>query len=341
MVIGTGIYIAAPTVTPRRGGLLAVANVIDTTDPHAANGATYLSENCGVNSVVQGDNCLMGSVTISQTANTLSITLANVPVGVYTFAVTGETSVVDSTAPYSATFDITGAVAPITVTVTSTAGLTYTRVLTVLPVAAPIVEAAADKTPGQITVVQGDPFTTYRMVECQDLTDDDTGWVRNAFNLGEAQGVEEGFYRTVLAQPDTTIVSGTGITLNNAIALAERYAASVYGGVPIFHMDRGMTALALGAQMLENSLDWTITSRQGSLVANGGGYDTNIGPDGTAAPAGMDWMYVTGMVTIVRGPLNTYRDLDWENNNQVVLGERTYTPLVDCFKAAILVDLEP
>lgn len=340
MVIGTGIYIDAPTVTPARGGLLAVASVVDTTDPHAANGVTYLSENCGVNSAVQGDNCAMGTVTISQAANTLTVTLANVPVGVYTFALEGETNVVDATSPYSATFDITGAVSPLTLTITSTAGLTFTTDVTV-PVATPLVLAAANKTAGEITVVQGDPFTVYRMVECSDLTDDDSTWARRAFGLGEAYGVEEGFYRTVLAQPDTVVVSSTGVPLLDAIALGERYAGSVYGGIPTFHMDRGMAALGLAADALENSLDWTITTRQGSYVANASGYTSNVGPDGTTAAAGTDWLYITGYVTIVRLPLSVNRVLDVDNNNQVVLAERAYVPLVDCFKAAILVDLEP
>lgn len=339
MVIGTGIYVEAPRITPARGGLMAVASVIDSADPHVANGVTYLSENCGVNSVVQGDNCLMGSVTISQEGVNLTITLANVPVGVYTFSVTGETDVVDSTAPYSATFDITGAVAPITVTVTSTAGLTYTRVLDALPVAAPIVEAAANKVPGQITVVEGEIFNVYRMVECLDLVDDDTGWARNAFALGEAHGIEEGFMRTVLARTDTTVVDGTGLSLIDAIALAEEYAGNVYGGIATIHVTRGVTTRALSEQIFENSLDWTITTRQGNWVANGSGYSANLGPTGVEPGANESWLYVTGYVEIHRGPLNVIRDLDWENNNQLVLAERPYAVTVDCFKAAILIDL--
>lgn len=341
MVIGTGIYVEAPRITPARGGLLAVASVIDSSDPHVANGVTYLSENCGVNSVVQGDNCLMGSVTISQEGDTLSIVLANVPVGVYTFSVTGETNVVDSTAPYSATFDITGATPPLTVTITSTAGLEFTYEIDALPLAETVVLAAADKTPGQITVVEADVFNVYRMVECLDLTDDDTGWARNAFALGEAYGVEEGFMRTVLAQPDTVIVDGTGLSLIDAIALAEEYAGTVYGGIPTIHVPRGIATRALSEQIFENSLDWTITTRQGAWVANGSGYSPNLGPTGAPPAAGTYWLYVTGYVEIHRGALNVIRDLDWENNNQVVLAERPYAVTVDCFKAAILIDLTP
>lgn len=340
MAIGTGVYIEAPSITPARGGLAAVANVVDTQDPHAASGVTYLSENCGVNSIVQGEDCAMGSVTISQAANALTVTLANVPVGVYTFNLTGEVAVVDSTAPYTATFDITAAVAPLTLTITSTAGLAFSYVIAALPVAAPIVLAAANKTPGQITVVQGSPFYVYRMVECQDLTDDDTGWARNAFTLGEAHGMEEGLLRTVLARPDTTILGGGALSLTAAIALAEDYAGTVYGGTPIFHVSRSTAVYGLGAaEVFDNSLDWTITTKQGSLVANGAGYSANIGPTGVPAAAGTAWLYITGMVTMVRGPLSVFRDLDWEENNQTVLAERAYIPLVDCFKAAILIDL--
>lgn len=339
MVIGTGVYIEAPAVTPARGGLMAVATVVDSTDPHASNGVTYLSENCGVNSVVQGDNCAMGTATISQEANTLTITLANVPTGVYTFGVTGETNVVDSTAPYSATFDITGAVAPLTVTITSTAGLDFEYIIDALPVEAAVTLSAANKVPGQITVVEGDPFNVYRMVECSDMTDDDTVWARNAFALGEAHGVEEGFMRTVLGQSDTVIVDGTGLPLLDAIALAEKYAGTVYGGIPTFHVDRGVAALALAAQAFENSLDWTITTRQGSYVANGAGYSANIGPTGVAPAATEAWLYITGQVYITRLPLQVNRVLDVEQNNQVVLAERAYVATADCFKAAILIDL--
>lgn len=340
MAIGTGVYIEAPSVTPARGGLAAVANIVDSPDPHAASGATYLSENCGVNSVVQGDDCAMGSVTISQDANTLTVSLANVPVGVYTFNVTGEAPVVDSAAPYSATFDITGALAPLTVTVTSTAGLSFSYVIEALPVAAPVVVTAAEKTPGQIDVVTGSPFHVYRMVECLDLVDDDTEWARTAFGLGEAHGMEEGFLRTVLARPETVALGGGALSITAAVALAEEYAGSVYGGTPIFHVSRGTAVYGLGsADVFDNSLDWTITTKQGSLVANGSGYSANIGPTGEPAAAGTAWLYVTGMVSIVRGPLNPHRVLDWEQNNQIVLAERTYVPLVDCFKAAILIDL--
>ena len=54
-------------------------------------------------------------------------------------------------------------------------------------------------------------------------------------------------------------------------------------------------------------------------------------------------MYVTGYVTIVRAPMTVNRVLgvEQEQNNQMVLAERTYVALVDCFKAAVLIDLEP
>jgi hypothetical protein len=260
-------------------------------------------------------------------------------VGVYTFALTGETDIVDSTAPYSAAFNITGAVAPLTLTVTSTAGLSFTYEIEALPVAAAITLTAAEKTPGQIDVVQGDPFIVYRMVECLDMTDDDTEWARKAFGLGEAHGVEEGFMRTVLATSASTVVDGTGLALVDAIALAEEYAGNVYGGVPTLHMTRGVATRALSEQILENSLDWTITTKQGAWVANGSGYSANLGPTGVEPGVGESWLYVTGYVTVGRTPLVVNRVLDHAQNNQQVLAERTYIPLVDCFQAAILIDL--
>ena len=90
-------------------------------------------------------------------------------------------------------------------------------------------------------------------------------------------------------------------------------------------------------------MDWTITTRQGSLVANGGGYEDNIGPDGTEAEAGTAWLYVTGMVTVVRAPVVTNRVLGVGEglNVQIALAERMVAVTAECINAAILIALDP
>lgn len=344
MALGTGVYIDAPTVTPLPGGLLAVANVVDSSDPHVLNGTTYLSEACGVAGVVPGDNCGMLTVTITATdADSATFVFTGTPGGSYTITLDDGTPSARIFGP-NPSFTLDGITdGDHTVTLTAADGTEWISAEFTWPLAVglPNVVALGEKTPGQIDVVEGSPFAVYKMTECKDLHGDDTEWARRSLALGEAHAVESGFMQAVLAQPTTVTPNGsTPVSLVNGIAILEGYAADVYGGVPILHIPRSVATRALAADALTPGLDWVITTQQGALVANGGGYSLNLGPAGEPAPAGQAWLYVTGMVTLARGPVQAHRVLDVEDNNQVVLAERTYVPSVDCFAAAVLVTLE-
>jgi hypothetical protein len=344
MAIGTGVYIDAPTVTPLPGGLLAVANVVDESDPHARNGVAYLSEACGVASVVPGDNCGMLTVTVTATdADSAEFVFSGTPGGAYTITL-------DDGAPSGAvygpnpSFTLDGLTAgPHTITLSSSGGSTWTSAEFTWPltVGLPNVILLGEKTADGIGVVEGYPFSIYKMTECHDLHGDDTEWARNSLALGESHAVESGFMQAVLAQPTTAQPNGaTAVSIEEGVAILEGYAADVYGGVPIIHMARSVATRALARDILVASMDYTVTTPQGALVANGGGYSLNLGPAGAAAPEGQAWLYVSGMVTLVRSPVEAHRVLDHTENNQVVLAERTYVPAVDCFVAAVLVNLE-
>lgn len=344
MAIGTGVYIDAPTVTPLPGGLLAVANVVDSSDPHARNGITYLSEACGVADVVPGDNCSMLTVTITATdADSATFVFTGAPGGAYTVSLDdgAESAVVFGPNPSFTVDGITDGDHTIALSIaggdTWTSG-TFTWPLTV---GLPNVLELGEKESIQIDVVSGLPFAVYRKTECKDLHGDDTGWATRSLQMGESHAVERGVMQAILAQPTTALPNGTtAVSLVNGIAILEGYAADVYGGVPTIHMPRSVATRALAADALVPGLDWSITTKQGALVANGGGYSINLGPTGEVAPAGQAWLYVTGQVTLLRSPIESHRVLDTTNNNQVVLAERTYVPAVDCFVAAVLVTLE-
>lgn len=344
MVIGTGVYIDAPTVTPLPGGLLAVATVNDSADPHALAGTAYLSQACGVARPVPGDACGMLTVTITATdADSATFEFTGAPGGSYTITLDGGaagTRVFGS----NPSFTINGlAAGPHTVTLTAADGTEWTSASFTWPlvVGLPNVVRIGEKVASQINVVQGTPFSVYKTVECQSLVDDDTAWAREALALGESHAVEAAFMQAVLAQPTTALPNGsTAVSLVNGIALLEGYAADVYGAVPTFHIPRSVATRAIAKDVLTVGLDFTVITPQGALVANGGGYSLNLGPTGEPAPAGQAWLYVTGQVVLTRGPVEAHRVLDHTNNNQVVLAERTYVPTVDCFAAAVLVTLE-
>lgn len=344
MVIGTGVYIDAPVLTPLPGGLLSVARVIDSGDPHALSGTTYMSQACGVAQPVPGDACGMLAVTITATdADSASFVFTGTPGGSYTIALdSGSVSARVFGPNPSFTLDgITAGAHTITLAAADGSDWTSAEFTWPLTVGLPNVLALGTKTPSQVSVVSGAPFSIYKTVECQDLIEDDSAWAREALALGEAHAVESAFMQAVLAQPTTVLPNGTtAVSLINGIALLEGYAADVYGASPTLHMPRSVATRAAAHDGITPGLDWTMTTLQGSPVANGGGYSLNLGPTGAPAPAGQAWLYVTGAVTLVRGSVQVHRVLDHTVNNQVTLAERTYVPSVDCFAAAVLVTLE-
>jgi hypothetical protein len=82
----------------------------------------------------------------------------------------------------------------------------------------------------------------------------------------------------------------------------------------------------------------TLVTQLGSKVAAGGGYDLpNNGPTGAAAAAGERWLYATGEVLVLRDDLVVLQELNRSTNDVVVLVERMYFAVVDCFAAAVKV----
>jgi hypothetical protein len=123
------------------------------------------------------------------------------------------------------------------------------------------------------------------------------------------------------------------------VALLEGFAGDNYVGAPTIHIPRTIGSLALNA----NTAVWdgnTIHTILGSRVAVGVGYDfPNTGPTGTAAAAGEKWMYATGQVVVLKGDLVVQQAFEQSDNQVFVLGERGYVVAVDCFVAAVKVQV--
>jgi hypothetical protein len=201
----------------------------------------------------------------------------------------------------------------------------------------------AEKTFGETDVVTStDPFAVYKGVRCEDLHEDDTGWAERGLELTEDIAVEQQVMSELLfGATDITPTPGTAVTVREGIALLEAEAGATYGGLPVFHMDRGTATIGFSERVLEHDLNFTVMTMQGSLVANGGGYSANLGPDGTPADAGEAWIYVTGAVTVIRGPVVVNRVLAVGEglNLQQALAERLIAVAAECIKYAVLVEL--
>ena len=208
-------------------------------------------------------------------------------------------------------------------------------------------EQRAAKTFGETVVVEStDPFAVYKGVQCVDLHDDDSGWAERGLELTEHIAVERQVMADLLAgATDVTPTPGTAVSVRHGVALLEGIAAREYGGVPVLHMSRSTATIGFSERVLEHDLNFTVSTMQGAAVANGGGYEFNLSPTGTAPAVGQAWMYVTGAVTVVRGPVVTNRvipgvEAGGHLNLQMALAERLIAVSAECIKYAVLVELE-
>lgn len=181
-------------------------------------------------------------------------------------------------------------------------------------------------------------------------TADQKAEVERVFALNEGKGIEATLlaHRFVAdANPDhtpdwwpaPTDITHAGMSLVQALAVLEGYAAANYAGVPTLHMPRAAASL-LGA----NHIVWEggkAFTRFGSKVAIGGGYDAAGAPDGT-------WdLYATGEVYVERSEQMSFstavlpgNEEEGSDANPALLGntvfalaERMYRVAVDGFVA--------
>lgn len=191
----------------------------------------------------------------------------------------------------------------------------------------------------QLGIVTGGPFSVYRGIDLSQFERDMAeGNVRDAFGAGESWAVERAIQETVFntRAVDITPTAGTAVTnRKQALGLLEQYAADRYSGLPLIHSNR------FGTNILDPEVDpetWALNTKQGTPVANGGGYGPT-GPGGAIAPAGTAWAYVSGQVNIWKGDVFVAPANDLYSNRMIALAEATYVPTVETFVAAILVGI--
>jgi hypothetical protein len=189
-----------------------------------------------------------------------------------------------------------------------------------------------------IGLVVGDPIPVYHLFQCRAPG----AWSRaqeranRALDLGASRAVEEGLQAVFLADPALVdVTSGTAVSLVDALAELEQYAAENYGGTPVIHMSRD-NALRLIALQAVYRVGNRLETGLGTPVVAGGGYDSQSGP--IATPADSGWMFATGHVVIREGETSVSQPQLKvpEINEFVALSERTYTPTYECFVAAAL-----
>lgn len=193
--------------------------------------------------------------------------------------------------------------------------------------------------PGEV-VQTGTPIAAKAEYNC--FNEDGGDPVSERLHWSEQRQVEQWFYTQNLQAGTVATPNGTTLTpLTQAVGMLEQYLNSNLGtgGTGLLHISR-----RAAADVSADRLGFPNTNHVFTLAGNrwvfGGGYGIN-GPAGNVAAAPNEaWLWATGEVLILRGPLKTPKvTAPDRNNNRPAEAFRLYVPIADCPLAAVKVSL--
>lgn len=203
-------------------------------------------------------------------------------------------------------------------------------------------------------VGEASPFIVYGHYNCwpsgSDLMRDAQDKATEHLLSGEQTRAEQAFWTGDLGnepyladQDETTVLAGgTGMSIIDALALLEDFAAGHYGSQGVIHMTRGLALTAAAVNLLLPT-GGRLTTVLGTPVVAGGGY-SGTGPTGAAPGAGKSWAYVSPPVFGYRSEVLTSSSrpgdlFDRGTNTVVAIAERQYLLGYDpCGVGGVLVD---
>jgi hypothetical protein len=188
----------------------------------------------------------------------------------------------------------------------------------------------------EMDYVVGDPFAVYAGVSC-DLQRLDEGERRARARLGwaETRAVELHIDADLSTDGDVVDLGGP-YPLEQGIGAAEAFAATVYGGAPTLLVPRQIAPCVCGeGGGVRPGLDGTLTTCAGSRVAL---LTTPV--DVPVTFTGPFNLYVTGQITLLRGPVRAISVPQQPSDDGTfapmrALAERVYVPIFDCLVAKV------
>jgi hypothetical protein len=208
----------------------------------------------------------------------------------------------------------------------------------------------------ELPTITGTPFVAYLGILCTKVGytfEEFARLTRNGLDICEQRAVERTFWTgdmgndPHLADPTTTILANSDVTplgVLQGVAALESWLGENYCGVGVLHAPRGLSPYAANFQLIRGS-GARLTTPLGTRWAFGSGYSVNTGPDGTPAPDGSAWIYVTGQVNIWRSPIWMQPDELEQSFNRVtndveMFAERAFVITTECTVAAVRVRLD-
>jgi hypothetical protein len=178
-------------------------------------------------------------------------------------------------------------------------------------------------------------FQTYRGIDSPLLLGEDSeALIRDAYDRGETFAVERKVQELLLNPVAVDLTPVPGESVNDrklAVGILEQYAREQSTFKPL------ITGNALAITLVQDFIP-ALRTLLGTDVVLAGGYGAD-GPGGRVAGPGQAWLYITGKITIWRGPKETTPATDYRSNRQLALAEGSYAASVDSFVGAVLVGI--
>lgn len=183
--------------------------------------------------------------------------------------------------------------------------------------------------------VEGDPFAVYAGVSCDlQRLDDAKARAEKRLSYAESRIIDYHVDAQLSSNADVVDLGGP-MAVDEAIALAEAFAATVYGGAPTLLIPRAFVQIAANEGGMVSHLDGTLTTFSGSRVAPLTTPITLPLPDPLTGT-----LYVTGSVTLLQGPVSSFSVPQQVADDGTfapmrALAERIYVPVFDCLVAKV------
>lgn len=181
--------------------------------------------------------------------------------------------------------------------------------------------------------VTGPSIAVYTGIGCDILGEPYDALATQALELAEfyalAQGIWEVFFKPVAAP---NILGGGPLCVEEAVGLAEDWAAGNQPGMPLLWTSRSVATVAHSRHVAVREGNALVTPLGTPIVAER--------PFGQApgAPGGYGWMYVSGPAQLVKGSVLTTVARDTSTNESMAVAERIWAVTIECTIAAIQIE---
>jgi hypothetical protein len=210
------------------------------------------------------------------------------------------------------------------------------------------VETAASETTG-FNFIYGNPVHIYAAVECNGFDNEIGDFAAAAtarLMAGEQRLLEQIMWTRLLPEAATDLNPAGALAVKKALGVLDEYMGLHYTYVPTLHFGKRLAPYLADHFLVKFDGD-KASAVGGSLAVNGAGYVGTEGPkadpdddDGVEAGANEVWLYETGQVGILQGPVQVTSVRNPKTNALFAVAYRTDVITIDGPTVAVRVTLD-